>query len=109
MTGLNHQLITHINVFITVESLITGFVSIDIDIDNPLDTDLTILFLQSDSGVGGTTFAQVDFAFDPAFVIPAHTTVNSGNIPNVNLTQGIIASLGIIGENLDVFSAITNQ
>jgi hypothetical protein len=90
--------------------LLTGFTSIDIDISNPLDSDLTINFLQSDAGVNGLNYAHVDFAFSPGFVVPAHQTANTGMIPNVFLVQGVIASLGIIplGE-LDVFSAITNQ
>jgi len=110
LTGINAKLIEHINVYITVDSLLTGFVSIDIDLNNPLDSDLTINFLQSDAGVDGTTYAHVDFAFNPGFVVPAHGTANSGMIPNVFLVQGVIASLGIIplGE-LDVFSAIANQ
>jgi hypothetical protein len=103
-------LIQHINVYITVETLLTGFVSIDIDLSNPLDSDLTINFLQSDAGVNGINYAHVDFAFNPGFVVPAHGTANTGSIPNVFLVQGVIASLDIIplGE-LDVFSAITNQ
>jgi len=110
LTGISAKLIQHINVFITVETLLTGFVSIDIDISNPLDSDLTITFLQSDAGVNGINYAHVDFAFNPGFVVPAHSTANTGSIPNVFLVQGVIASLDIIplGE-LDVFSAITNQ
>jgi hypothetical protein len=110
LTGINAKLIEHINVYITVDTLLTNLVSIDIDLANPLDSDLTINFLQSDAGVDGTTYAHVDFAFDPGFVVPAHGIANTGMIPNVLLVQGVLASLGIIplGE-LDVFSAITNQ
>jgi len=110
LTGINAKLISHINVFITVSTLLDNFVSIDIDITNPLDSDLTITFLQSDAGVNGEIYAHVDYAFETPFVVPAHSTANSGSIPNVLLVQGVIASLDIIplGE-LDVFSAITNR
>ena len=68
---------------------------------------MEIQFTQVDSGVNGETFAHFDQGFD-SFTIPAHGSANSGRVPNVFLTQGAIASLGIIplGE-LDVFSAVT--
>ena len=68
---------------------------------------MEIAFTQVDSGVNGETFAHFDQAFD-SFVVPAHGTANSGRVPNVLLTQGAIASLGIIPlGKLDVFSAVT--
>ena len=45
-------------------------VSINFDIQNPLDADLNIKFVQADSGVDGETFAHFDQAFDD-FVVPA--------------------------------------
>ena len=68
---------------------------------------MEIAFTQVDSGVNGETFAHFDQGFD-SFVVPAHGTANSGRVPNVLLTQGAIASLGIIPlGKLDVFSAVT--
>lgn len=68
---------------------------------------MQITFTQVDSGVNNETYAHFDQAFD-SFIIPAHGTANSGRVENVLLTQGALASLGIIplGE-LDVFSAVT--
>lgn len=107
LTGLNHpDFITHINVYITLGSLITNFVSVDFDVYNPLDADLILEFVQSDDSVGGKTYAHFDQGF-PNFVIPPGQTVNSGVFPNVALTQGALASLVIIGQNLDVAAAAT--
>jgi len=96
LTALNQPtFITHVNVYITLDSLVTNLVSIDFDIQNPLDTELVIEFVQSDSGVEGTTYAHFDQPFS-SFVIPAKGTANSGKFDNVLLTQGAIASLDII-------------
>jgi hypothetical protein len=76
---------------------------------NPLDTDLVVEFVQSNSGEFNETFA---FFAEPIenFVIPAHGTANSGPINNVLLTQGAIASLAIIpDEKLDIQAAATVQ
>ncbi|EEB97247.1 hypothetical protein MPER_03476 [Moniliophthora perniciosa FA553] len=42
LTGMDQKLLQHINVFITLDSLITNLVSIDFDISNPLDADLVL-------------------------------------------------------------------
>ncbi|KAK1218918.1 hypothetical protein PQX77_018360 [Marasmius sp. AFHP31] len=108
LAGLGQQLIQHVHVIITLESLVTDLVSIDFDIQNPLDADLQIMFLQSDGGVEGETYAHFEHAFDGGFVVPAHSTVNSGKIDNVLLTKGAIASLDIIPLGyLDLFAAST--
>ncbi|KAJ7143355.1 hypothetical protein C8R43DRAFT_1089003 [Mycena crocata] len=111
------NLITHIDVHITLESLVTKIVSINFDtsasyltsfqMQNPLDTDLVVEFVQSNSGEFDETFAFFAEAI-PNFVIPAHGTANSGTINNVLLTQGAIASLAIIPDGkLDVQAAAT--
>ncbi|KAF7321550.1 hypothetical protein MKEN_00676000 [Mycena kentingensis (nom. inval.)] len=107
LQGLNQpNLITHVHVIITLDSLVTNLVSIDFDMQNPLDTELTLKHVQSDSGLNGQTYAF--FSQDLEFTIPAHGTANSGTIPNVLLTQGALASLAIIPEGkLDIFAAAT--
>ena len=106
LTGLNvPAVVTHINAYITLDTLVTNMITIDFDIANPLDTDMEITFLQVDSGVNGQTYAHFDQAFDN-FVIPAHSTRNSGSVKNVLLTKGALASLVIIPlGKLDVFNA----
>ncbi|THV03542.1 hypothetical protein K435DRAFT_962414 [Dendrothele bispora CBS 962.96] len=109
LSGLGQSLIKHINVSITLDSLVTNLVTIDIDLFNPLDAPLHVLFVQSDAGVNGEIFAHFEHQFD-SFVVGPGQTVNSGDIPNVLLTQGAIASLDIIPlAMLDTFSAVTAQ
>jgi hypothetical protein len=104
--GFDVILIQHINVYINVAP---PAVSIDFDIFNPLPTNLTILFLQSDASVNGTTYAHVDHAFNPGFVVPANSSANSGKIPNVLLLKNFHDTSAIIDKPLDIASAITNQ
>lgn len=108
LNGLNHPaFITHIAVTITLDTLVTDLVSVNFDVHNPLDADLVIEFVQSDSGVNGVTYAQFSQPFS-SFIIPPGQTVNSGDFPNVLLTQGAIASLDIIPlQRLDVSAKTT--
>ncbi|KAJ7647487.1 hypothetical protein FB45DRAFT_200334 [Roridomyces roridus] len=110
LPGLNQtNLITQINVFITLDSLTTNLVSINFDMENPLDADLTVLFVQSDAGLFNETFAFFSSAID-GFTVPARSTANSGTIDNVLLTQGAVASLAIIPDGeLDLVAAATVQ
>ncbi|KAG6854052.1 hypothetical protein C0991_011030 [Blastosporella zonata] len=108
LQGLNQpQFITHITVTITLETLVDNLVSVNFDVHNPLGTDLVLEFVQSNSGVDGTTYAFFGQAFD-SFIVPPGQTVNSGDFPNVLLTQGAFASLDIIPLGvLDVSAATT--
>ncbi|RDX40651.1 hypothetical protein OH76DRAFT_1365915 [Lentinus brumalis] len=108
LKGLNvPPIVTHINAFITLDTLIDNYITIDFDIANPLDTDMEITFTQVDSGVDGVTYAHFDQGFD-SFVVPAHGSANSGTVKNVLLVKGAIASLPIIPlGRLDVFAAAT--
>ncbi|KAI0321180.1 hypothetical protein OF83DRAFT_1280620 [Amylostereum chailletii] len=102
-------IISHVNVFITLESLVTNLVNVNFDVTNPLDAPLVITFSQADSGVDGVTYAQFSQSFDN-FVVPPHSTVNSGTFGNVLLTQGALGSLGIIPlGKLDIFAVSTAQ
>ncbi|ESK92921.1 hypothetical protein Moror_8994 [Moniliophthora roreri MCA 2997] len=106
LTGMDQKLLQHINVFITLDSLVTNLVSIDFDISNPLDADLVLEFLQSDGGVNGDIYAHFEAPIN--LVVPAKSTVNSGTIENVILTKGALASLDIIPLGfLDIFVAAT--
>ncbi|KAI0063538.1 hypothetical protein BV25DRAFT_1915044 [Artomyces pyxidatus] len=108
LQGLNvPPVITHIEAFITLDTLFDNMITINFDIANPLDTDLTVLFSQVDSGVNGQNYAHFDENFS-GFKIPAHGTANSGTFGNVLLTKGALASLGIIPLGvLDVFADAT--
>jgi len=107
--GLNHpNLITHIHVLISLESLVTNLVSIDFDIQNPLDTDMVIEFVQGEASLNGTEYAFFGQRFEGGFVIPSGQTANSGVFGNVLLTQGAIPSLDIVPLGiLDINTATT--
>lgn len=95
--GLNHpNLISHIHVLISLDSLTTNLVSVDFDVENPLDTDMVIEFVQSEGSVNGTVYAFFGQRFEGGLVVPSGETVNSGVFGNVLLTQGAIASLDIV-------------
>ena len=95
--GLNHpNLITHIHVLISLESLVTNLVSIDFDIQNPLDTDMVIEFVQGEASLNGTEYAFFGQRFEGGFVIPSGQTANSGVFGNVLLTQGALSSVDIV-------------
>ncbi|KAJ3838704.1 hypothetical protein F5878DRAFT_725102 [Lentinula raphanica] len=108
LPGMGQTLIKDILVTITLDSLVTNEVSINVDIFNPTDAELQILGIQSTGSIDGTVYAQFTTTFD-SYIIPAGQTVNSGEIDHVLLVQGAIASLGIVGENLDVAAANTIQ
>ncbi|KAI0668274.1 hypothetical protein C8Q78DRAFT_1081656 [Trametes maxima] len=108
LKGLNvPPFVTHINAFITLDTLLDNLITIDFDIANPLDTDMEIQFTQVDSGLDNVTYAHFDQAFDN-FVVPAKGSANSGSVKNVLLTRGALDSLGIIPVGkLDVFNTVT--
>ncbi|ESK93225.1 hypothetical protein Moror_14610 [Moniliophthora roreri MCA 2997] len=94
--ALDVGFVKHINVFITLDSLVTNLVNIDFTVENPLPLELT---LESASGKGtlnGTTYADFNHTFIPPVVIPALGEMNTGVINNVLLTQGTLATLDII-------------
>ncbi|KAI0710861.1 hypothetical protein C8Q76DRAFT_623714 [Earliella scabrosa] len=106
--GLNvPPIVTHINVFLGLSALGTNMITIDFDVSNPLDTDFEIAFAQVDAGVRGDTYVHVAHAFQ-GFVIPAHSTVNSGPVKDVLLVKGALQSIGLIAiHRFDVFAAAT--
>ncbi|PPR02350.1 hypothetical protein CVT24_011694 [Panaeolus cyanescens] len=89
-------LVTQINAYITLESLTTDVISVDVDIHNPLLLELTIERIVSNAGLNGTVYSSFDHTFEKPFVIKPLKTANTGSIPNVKLVQGALASLDII-------------
>lgn len=99
--GIAAKIVTKINVYVTAGTLFTNEVEVDFDVANPLDADLRLIKVQNDSGINGETYAQFVWDF-PNFVIPGHSTRNSGRITHVKLTQGLTGALKLLGKNLDV-------
>ncbi|KAG6908393.1 hypothetical protein DXG01_004822 [Tephrocybe rancida] len=99
--------ITQVFATVSLASLDNNMISVNFDVHNPLDAELVLEFVQSDSGVEGLTYASFGHAFE-SFVVPPGQTVNSGNFGNVFLTQGAVAALAIIPLGvLDIFAATT--
>lgn len=65
-------------------------------VKNPLISELTIERIVSKAGLNGTVYSSFDHTFAKPVVIKPFKTVNTGNIPNVKLVQGALASLDII-------------
>lgn len=110
IVGVNSQpIITSVTVGISLETLVDNLVTASFTVYNPLDADFIVKSVQADGGVNGENYASFQQGFD-SFVIPPGQTVSSGTFGNVLLTQGAIASLGIIPLGyLDIFSAATAQ
>ncbi|KAF9011322.1 hypothetical protein BDQ17DRAFT_1345950 [Cyathus striatus] len=89
-------LVTQINAIITLDSLTTNLITVNFDVKNPLPIELTVDRIDSSAGINNTVFATFNHTFSPPLVVPILGTKNSGNISNVLLTQGAIASLAII-------------
>ncbi|KAJ7511661.1 hypothetical protein B0H11DRAFT_2268712 [Mycena galericulata] len=97
--GFDHPswaLRSKINATITLDTLTTNLLSINFEAQNPLIFELTIDSVSSIAGVNGTKYATFSYTFPKPVIVPALGTANSGEIPNVLLTQGAIASLNII-------------
>ncbi|KAF8630828.1 hypothetical protein AX17_005187 [Amanita inopinata Kibby_2008] len=89
-------IVQHINVQITLQSLSTNLVTVDINARNPLIGELTVDRVVSSAGVNGTEYSTFDHTFDPPFTIPTLSTANSGTIDNVLLTKGVAGSLDLV-------------
>ncbi|KAF9487493.1 hypothetical protein BDN71DRAFT_1404685 [Pleurotus eryngii] len=117
INALKIQLVKSINVTITLESLTTNLVTYasqrtavesrsfwlafvdttdDRLVSNTLPVELTINTINTSAGINGTEFAAFQHTFEKGLVLPPFSTVNTGEIPNVLLTQGATASLDII-------------
>ncbi|KZW02528.1 hypothetical protein EXIGLDRAFT_414040 [Exidia glandulosa HHB12029] len=90
------DVVQHVQVIITLDTLVTNLASVVITLKNDLIFPLHINRIQSKAGVNGTTYAEFDATFTNFTIPPFGKTANSTVIPNVNLTQGAIASLDII-------------
>lgn len=110
IAGLNEpNLITHINVYISIGTIFTSEVEIDFDVFNPMDADLVIELAQADAYVEGDLYSKFTEPFD-SFVVPPGETGNSGRFGHVLLTKGALLSLPIIPLGyLDIQSAIIGR
>ncbi|THU97398.1 hypothetical protein K435DRAFT_796525 [Dendrothele bispora CBS 962.96] len=96
INALGIGLVKNITATITLDSLTTNLISINFDVSNPLPIELTLDRVSSSAGINGTEFARFNHTFNPPVVVPILGQANSGQIDNVLLTQGALASLDII-------------
>jgi hypothetical protein len=102
-------IIVSVAVSIPISALIDNLVDVSFEVYNSLNADFVIKHVQADASVDGQVFARFSQDFD-SFIVPPGQTVSSGQFGNVLLTQGAIASLGIIPLGyLDIASAATAQ
>ncbi|KAN0059778.1 hypothetical protein ACQY0O_008352 [Thecaphora frezii] len=127
LNGVALRIVTQVNVYIGLQTLITGItnillgkavptvVEITISLRNELETNIYLDALQTSAKIAGTQprdasspDAQVSYTFPQPLEVRARGgTATSGRIPNVVLTKGLLGSLGVIGKNLDLYNQIT--
>ncbi|KAK7053541.1 hypothetical protein R3P38DRAFT_2850878 [Favolaschia claudopus] len=90
------NLITHIDLTITVDTVTNNLVTIDFEAQNPFNLELTLDSLLTNAGLNGAGFASLDHTFASPVVIPPLGTAQSGNIADVLLTQGLSSFLNIV-------------
>ncbi|KAJ7117072.1 hypothetical protein C8R44DRAFT_791933 [Mycena epipterygia] len=93
---LGNGLVTSINVFITLDSLVTNLAIINFEAQNPLLFELTLDSVSTQAGLNGTVYATFQHTFPKPVVVRPLKQANSGDITDVLLTQGAISSLSII-------------
>ncbi|KAJ7117062.1 hypothetical protein C8R44DRAFT_841541 [Mycena epipterygia] len=94
--ALGIGLVTSINVFITLDSLVTNLAIINFEAKNPLLFELTLDSVSTQAGLNGTVYATFQHTFPKPVVVRPLKQANSGDITDVLLTQGAIISLSII-------------
>ncbi|KAJ9479823.1 hypothetical protein PHBOTO_003303 [Pseudozyma hubeiensis] len=126
LDGIASRIVTHINVYLTAQTVATGLgsllglpgtgpplVEIDLTAQNQLQTNLYIVALQTSAKRAGSTpkdasnpDATVSYTFPQPFGVNAGGQATSPRVPNVALPKGLIASLPVIGSNLDIYNNI---
>lgn len=121
--GIGSRLVTHVNVYLTAQTILTGLanlllgdaslpvVEIDLSAQNQVNTNLFVVALQTSAKIAGSKpvdasnpDARVSYTFPTPYEIPAGGSSTSGRITGVVLPKGLLASLGVIGQNLDLYN-----
>ncbi|KAG7451926.1 uncharacterized protein BT62DRAFT_926124 [Guyanagaster necrorhizus] len=88
--------ITGINVTITLEDLVTNLADLSFNVSNPNPFEITIDRIVVAAGVDSTEYISFDYTFEDPVVVPLFGTANSGDIEDVTLTQGGLATLNTV-------------
>ncbi|SPO25553.1 uncharacterized protein UTRI_03023_B [Ustilago trichophora] len=116
LRGLALQLIQLVKINIEVLDLFAGpgglpYVIANIDLQNDLPTPLALQQIAARGSKHGSdkTYATLDHTFDPTLILPraSATFVNpgraQGRVPKVLLPMGLLNSIDIVGNNLDLY------
>lgn len=126
LEGIASRIVTHINVYLTAKTLLTGLpnllglpgapnpvVEIDLTAQNQLQTNLYIVALQTSAKIAGSTprdasnpDAMVSYTFPSPFGVNAGGSATSPRVPDVVLPKGLLQSLPVIGKDLDIYNRI---
>jgi len=90
--------------------LYSSFLQNSIDLLNDLPTELALLSILADaSKTGSPKYAKINHDFDPSLFLPAAVRtkvlpgrVNTGSIKQILLPMGLLQSLDILGQPLDL-------
>jgi len=102
---LEESFVSHIDITITLNTLVTNYVSVSFDAQNPVPVDVTVTRISAIAGINNASYVSFDQEFTN-FTLPASGAGSSGTFSNVFLTQGAIATLNIIPQgSLDIQNA----
>ena len=123
--GIGSRIVQKINVYLGLETILTGLASLlgpitgavpEVEIDlllrNDLNTSIFVVSLDTVAKATGSAKntdnpdATAMYTFPQPFAVPPQGQAQTGRIPNVKLVKGLIASLPVIGKNLDVYNTI---
>ncbi|SJK98726.1 uncharacterized protein ARMOST_01995 [Armillaria ostoyae] len=104
------DLISNITVTMTLDSLVTnlatfGLQSVSFNVTNDRLVEITLDRVAMSAGVNGTEYLSFDHTFEDPVVVPILGTADSGDIADVQLTQGGLNTLDIVSlEYLDLLN-----
>ncbi|KAK0237780.1 hypothetical protein EDD85DRAFT_951956 [Armillaria nabsnona] len=89
------DLVSNITVTMTLESLITNLATVSFNVTNDRLVEITLDRVAMSAGVDGTEYLSFDHIFEDPVVVPILGTADSGDIADVQLTQGGLSTLNI--------------
>lgn len=102
------DLVSNITVTITLDSLVTNLATVSFNVTNSRLVEITLDRVAMSARVNGTEYLSFDHTFEDPVVVPILGTADSGDITDVQLTQGGLSTLNIVSSgqldllNLDV-------
>ncbi|KAK0220321.1 hypothetical protein IW262DRAFT_1461587 [Armillaria fumosa] len=107
-TLADSDLVSGITVTMTLDSLVTNLATVSFNVSNSQLVEISLDRVAMSAGVDGTEYLSFDHTFEDPLVVPILGTADSGDIADVQLTQGGLGTLPILSSksldllNLDV-------